>query len=93
MPDPVTTATHRGHKIEIVSPEGGIEALAARPEGLPPAVEGRAPEEVTEDILLIDDEEVPYLATPEGFQVWYQPPKPTLMEAAESYLDTQPEVE
>lgn len=46
--------------------------------------------EIDADVLRIDGEEIAYLKTADGFQVYYEPPKPTLIEAAKSYVETQP---
>ena len=40
--------------------------------------------------IQIDGQEKKYLKTETGYQIDYQPPKPTLLEAATSFLDTQP---
>lgn len=77
----------RGHSLEITPTErlpGGLER--SLPESL---AAGVAPSD--EEILLIDGEVVPYLRTPEGVRIYYQPPAANLIEAARNFVDTQRE--
>ena len=46
---------------------------------------------VDKQVLIIDGEIIPYLETQDGYRVYYQPAANSLLEAARSYVDTQPE--
>lgn len=43
------------------------------------------------EVLRIDDTNVPFLKTDQGYRIYYQPPEESLLEAARSYIDTQRE--
>ena len=46
--------------------------------------------EIENDVLRVDGEEIAYITTDGGYQIYYESPKPTLVEAARSYVETQP---
>ena len=76
------TENRRGYVIEIQS---GQPAPAAALEASPAA------DSESEDVLLIDGQVVPYIATQEGIRIYYQAPEKDLLSAARSFVDTQPE--
>lgn len=78
--------TRRGYKIEVTRKEGFL-ATFARTIGLL-RTEGAAQQG---EELLIDGATVPYLKTEDGYKIYYGSPKPSLIEAARNYIDTQPE--
>lgn len=78
--------TRRGYKIEVRRKEGFLTTFA-RTIGLL-RTEGAIPQ--GED-LLIDGTKVPYIKTEDGYKIYYGSPKPTLLEAARNYIDTQRE--
>lgn len=84
----MTEELRRGHSLEIVPPaQSPSQPEAAQPENLAPGGEPGG-----EDVLLIDGEVVPYLKTAEGIRIYYQKPAASIIEAARSYVDTQPDI-
>lgn len=82
----MVTEERRGYRIDI-----DTTAPESSPDELPANATSRASESMADEVLRIDGDIVPYLKTPEGFRVYYQPPQNDLLEAARSYVDTQPE--
>lgn len=77
----------RGYRIEIIqNNSGGIKL-----ETQSTSSHTQSNESEEKEVLLIDGEVVPYVSTTEGFRIFYQPPEGTLLEAARSFVDTQPE--
>jgi hypothetical protein len=46
----------------------------------------------SKEVLIIDGEIIPYVEAKDGYRVYYQPAAKSLIEAARSFVDTQPEV-
>jgi len=83
----MTHERRRGYRIEIQGPPKsttGNKELSSDSRTL-------AAESDEKEVLLIDEKIVPYLKTPEGYRIYFQPPAADLLEAARSYVDTQPE--
>ena len=86
----MTEELRRGYHIEVIPAENQAEINAVQPEGVDiPDIAGDANQ--TGETLLIDGEPTPYIRTDEGYRIFYQPPAPTLLEAARDYVDTQRE--
>jgi hypothetical protein len=83
----MTEERRRGYHIEIRSSQKAVAAGRELPAGDHTFSAGAGEEET----LLIDGKVVPYLTTPEGIRIYYQPPAQNLLEAARSFVDTQRE--
>ena len=76
----MTEEIRAGHVISIeeTPPPAGAGIVAAAP---------------TDPVLRINGEEVPYVRNEEGYHIYYQPPEPSLIGAARSFVDTKREKE
>jgi len=82
----MTEEVRRGYKIEIYDqpPSNNLDEFSPRLNANP----GRS--EPTE-ALRIDDKNIPYQKTNQGYRIYYQPPEDSLIDAARSFIDTQRE--
>ncbi len=79
----------RGYSIAVM----GTDAPAFKkfPTELATSSQGEIAKAAEEELLFIDDEPVPFLKTDDGYFIFFEPAAGTLMEAARSFVDTQPE--
>ncbi|MEW4461463.1 hypothetical protein AB1K42_25485 [Roseibium algicola] len=92
--------TRRGYSIRIESVRSLVDdpnlsdlrdKLATSPSSGPTFESLIQSSEGNAEVLLIDGEIVPHIETDEGIRIYYQPPEQSLLEAARSFVDTQPE--
>jgi len=75
------TEVSRGHVIEVSNPQ------ASSSEALPEV----AADTISQEILLIDGEPIPYYKNEQGYHIYYQPPENSLLKAARNFVETQRE--
>ena len=75
----------RGHTIHISRKDTSIgpQALVLGPDA--------TPQQGTE-ILIINGKPIPFTKSDQGYNIYYLPPAPSLIEAARNYVDIQREI-